>query len=225
MTRIRTPAINATTGPMLRLKLIRASTWRCGERATRFRVFVEHSACPIDASVLVSACFRASRVRRRMRSARLRSGGAMLIRDILNLKGGTLYTVEPDAALADAVSLMVARDIGSLVVVRDGAMAGLLTFREVLRALERDDGTLARVRVSDIMVADPVYGSPADTIDELREVMTQNHVRYLPVIDSGKLIGIVSFHDVAKAVIKETSMENRLLRRYIEQAPEIDAQA
>jgi CBS domain-containing protein len=50
-------------------------------------------------------------------------------------------------------------------------------------------------------------------------------VRYLPVIDSGQLIGIVSFHDVAKAVIKETSMENRLLRRYIEQAPEIDAQA
>src|SRR3954465_15884172 len=135
MTRIRTPAISATTGPMLKLKLIRASTWRCGERAT-ISVFVEHSACPIDASVLVSACFRASRVRRRMRSARLRSGGAMLIRDILNLKGGTLYTVEPDAALADAVSLMVARDIGSLVVVRDGAMAGLLTFREVLRALE-----------------------------------------------------------------------------------------
>jgi CBS domain-containing protein len=120
---------------------------------------------------------------------------------------------------------MVARDIGSLVVVRDGAMAGLLTFREVLRALEGNGGTLARVRVSDIMVADPVYGSPADTIDELREVMTQNHVRYLPVIDSGQLIGIVSFHDVAKAVIKETSMENRLLRRYIEQAPEIDAQA
>jgi CBS domain-containing protein len=81
--------------------------------------------------------------------------------------------VEPDAALADAVSLMVARDIGSLVVVRDGAMAGLLTFREVLRALEGNGGTLARVRVSDIMVADPVYGSPADTIDELREVMTR----------------------------------------------------
>jgi CBS domain-containing protein len=149
----------------------------------------------------------------------------MLIRDILNLKGGTLYTVEPDAALADAVSLMVVRDIGSLVVVRNGAMAGLLTFREVLRALEGNGGTLSRVRVSDIMVADPVYGSPADTIDELREVMTHNHVRYLPVIDRGKLIGIVSFHDVAKAVIKETSMENRLLRRYIEQAPEIDAQA
>jgi CBS domain-containing protein len=69
------------------------------------------------------------------------------------------------------------------------------------------------------MVTDPVCGHPADTIDELREVMTRHHVRYLPVKDGETLVGVVSFHDVAKAVIKETSMENRLLRRYIESQP------
>ena len=66
------------------------------------------------------------------------------------------------------------------------------------------------------MVKDPICGNPADTIDELRELMTHHHVRYLPVCEADEVLGVISFHDVAKAVIKETSMENRLLRRYIE---------
>jgi CBS domain-containing protein len=69
------------------------------------------------------------------------------------------------------------------------------------------------------MVLDPICGDPDMTIDELRELMTHHHVRYLPVKDGDKLLGIVSFHDAAKAVIKETSMENRLLKRYIESQP------
>jgi CBS domain-containing protein len=90
----------------------------------------------------------------------------------------------------------------------------------VLRALRAEAGRLADVTARDVMVEDPVCGSPGDTIDELSELMTRNHVRYLPVRDGEKLVGVVSFHDVAKAVIKETSMENRLLKRYIESAPE-----
>ena len=70
------------------------------------------------------------------------------------------------------------------------------------------------------MVADPVCGSPGDSIDQLREVMTKNHVRYLPVREGDKLLGVISFHDVAKSVIKETSFENRLLKRYIKNWPE-----
>ena len=142
----------------------------------------------------------------------------MLIRDILSLKGGTIYRIEPHARLSAAVELMVRHDVGSLVVTQDGQMLGMLTFREVLRALH-DDGSLGDTEARDVMVRDPVCGSPADTIDELRERMTRNHVRYLPVKDGERLVGVVSFHDVAKAVIMETSMENRLLRRYIESQP------
>ena len=69
------------------------------------------------------------------------------------------------------------------------------------------------------MVKDPICGSPGDTIDELREVMLGHHIRYLPVKDGERLAGVVSFHDVAKAIMKETSMENRLLKRYIESQP------
>ena len=98
-------------------------------------------------------------------------------------------------------------------------MAGMLTFREVLRALRETGGSLADLVSREVMVRDPVCGAPSDTIDELRDLMTRHHIRYLPVKDGVELVGIISFHDVAKAVIKETSMENRLLRRYIESQP------
>lgn len=142
----------------------------------------------------------------------------MRIRDILRLKDGAIYSVEPAAPLASALALMVRHDVGSLVVVESGRMVGMLTFREVLRALDASGG-LADVKAADVMVADPICGNPDDTIDELRAVMTQHHVRYLPVKDGDALVGVVSFHDVAKAIIKETTLENRLLRRYIEAGP------
>jgi len=141
------------------------------------------------------------------------------IRDILSLKGGTIYSIESRGRLTAAVDLMVAHDVGSLVVMESGRMVGMLTFREVLQALKSSDGNLGELTAREVMVTDPVCGSPADTIDELREAMTRHHVRYLPVTEGDKLLGVVSFHDVAKAVIKETSMENRLLRRYIESQP------
>jgi CBS domain-containing protein len=142
----------------------------------------------------------------------------MLVRDILNLKGGAIHTIAADESLEHAVALMVEHDVGSLVVMEGGRMAGMLTFREILQAWN-DTRALAATRARDVMVADPLCGSPGDTIDDLREIMTRHHVRYLPVCDGARLLGVVSFHDVAKAVIKQTSMENRLLRRYIESEP------
>ena len=146
----------------------------------------------------------------------------MIIRDILNMKGGTIYSMAPDGKVSDAVSMMVNNDIGSLVVMDDGRMTGMLTFREVLKALDAQSGNLADLRLRDVMVADPISGSPDDTLDHLREVMTKNHVRYLPVRQGETLLGVISFHDVAKSVIKETSFENRLLKRYIKNWPEAD---
>lgn len=143
----------------------------------------------------------------------------MLIRDILNLKGGTIYSIAPSGRLTTAVDLMVRHDVGSLVVIDADKMVGMLTFREVLQALQHSGGSLAQTQAREVMLAEPVSGSPDQTIDELSELMTRHHVRYLPVRDGDKLLGVVSFHDVAKAVIKETSMQNRLLKRYIESQP------
>jgi len=146
----------------------------------------------------------------------------MIIRDILNMKGGEIFSIAPDGRVADAVGMMVKHDIGSLVVMEGGAMTGMVTFREVLKAVDAQSGNLADLRVKNVMVADPISGNPNDSLDHLREVMTRSHVRYLPIKDGAQLLGVISFHDVAKSVIKETSFENRLLKRYIKNWPEAD---
>ena len=124
--------------------------------------------------------------------------------------------------VADAVATMVKNDIGSLVVMADGVMQGVLTFREVLRALDARHGNLGDLPVREVMVRDPLVCVLEDSVDSLRERMTQQHVRYVPVKEEGKLLGVISFHDIAKAAIKEASFENRLLKRYIKHWPEED---
>lgn len=146
----------------------------------------------------------------------------MIIRDILSLKGNTIFSIAPEGLVADAVATMVKHDIGSLVVMADGAMQGMLTFREVLRALDSRHGNLGDLPVREVMVRDPLVCVLEDSADSLRERMTQQHVRYVPVQEEGKLLGVISFHDIAKAAIKEASFENRLLKRYIKNWPEED---
>ncbi|HTE15292.1 MAG TPA: CBS domain-containing protein [Burkholderiales bacterium] len=144
----------------------------------------------------------------------------MIIRDILNLKGSTIFSIAPQGLVADAVAIMVKHDIGSLVVMEGGAMKGMVTFREVLRALDARHGNLGALPVSEVMVRDPLVCVLEDSADSLRERMTQQHVRYVPVQEGGNLLGVISFHDIAKAAIKEASFENRLLKRYIKNWPE-----
>jgi CBS domain-containing protein len=146
----------------------------------------------------------------------------MIIRDILKAKGGTIFSVAPSAAVSEALSLMVKSDIGSLVVLDGTRMAGMLTFREVLRALAAK-GNLAGLKVSDVMIKDAACGNPEDSLESLRELMNKDHIRYLPVKEGDKLLGVISFHDVANAVIKETTFHNKLLKSYIKNWPEPEA--
>jgi CBS domain-containing protein len=144
----------------------------------------------------------------------------MQIREILGMKGGAIFGIGPQGRLADAVDLMVTNDIGSLVVLEGGAMIGMLTFREVLQALKERHGNLGEARVAEVMQRDPVTGTPADSVDQARTVMTQQHVRYLPILEEGRLLGVISFHDIAKAALQQASFENKLLKRYIRHWPD-----
>ena len=144
----------------------------------------------------------------------------MIIRDILKAKGGTVFSVGPGAAVSEALAMMVKSDIGSLVVLDGARLAGMLTFREVLRALDANRGNLAGLKVSDVMIKDPACGHPDDSLESLRELMNKDHIRYLPVKEGDQLVGVISFHDVANAVIKETAFHNRLLKTYIKNWPE-----
>ena len=144
----------------------------------------------------------------------------MIIRDILKMKGGTIFSIGPQGQAAEAVTLMVKHDIGSLVVLDGANLAGMLTFREVLTALDAHRGNLAGLKVGDLMLKAPTCGNPGDSLESLRELMNKGHIRYLPVMEGDKLLGVISFHDVANAVIKETTFHNRLLKTYIKNWPE-----
>ena len=146
----------------------------------------------------------------------------MLVSEILRVKGNalSLFTATPDATAREAVRVMAQHDVGSLIVMHNGRMAGLMTFREILASLGERDGSLGDLRVSDLMVKDPLTTDPHMDVMELRRIMLQHHARYVPVMDGTTLMGVVSFHDVAKAVYEEQSFENRMLKGYIKNWPE-----
>jgi len=145
----------------------------------------------------------------------------MIIRDMLADKGNqVVYSVAPETSVADAITLMTDKDIGSVVVMRDGGMAGLVTLREILRGLHRLGGKVVDVPIEEIMVTNPVIGQPDDSVDRMRQLMTENHVTHLPVLEQGRLIGILSFQDVARSMVKDVALENQMLKQYIKNWPE-----
>ena len=144
----------------------------------------------------------------------------MKVSDILRLKGGTLFTARPDEPLAEAVALMAERDIGSLVVMSHGDLVGMLTFREVIQAIVKNGGNLGSTLVRSAMDDAPLTCTMETEMDEVRRMMLERHARYMPVMDHGMLMGVISFYDVAKAVVDSQNFENKMLKAYIRDWPE-----
>jgi len=143
----------------------------------------------------------------------------MKVSDILRVKGGTLFTVGPETALAEAVQTMADRDIGSLVVMEHGDLTGMLTFREVIAAVVGNGGTVGSKIVRTVMDDAPLTCTPETEIDEVRRMMLGRHARYMPVLNGKTLMGVISFYDVAKAVVDSQDFENRMLKAYIRDWP------
>ena len=143
----------------------------------------------------------------------------MKVSDILLVKGGTLFTVAPDQPLADAVETMADRDIGSLVVMNHGELAGILTFREVMLAIVKNGGSIGATSVGSVMDDHPLTCTPDTEIDEIRRMMLGRHARYTPVMSQNMLMGVISFYDVARAVVESQDFENRMLKAYIRDWP------
>lgn len=145
----------------------------------------------------------------------------MQIREILTLKSDAIHSIAPTDSVESAVAKMVSLGVGSLVVLKgNGEMAGLLTERDVVHGLLKQGCDLKDAEVSTIMVTEPVVASADDSVDYARDVMTKSHIGHLPIFDGNKLLGIISFHDVARACLKEANFENSLLKRYIKHWPE-----
>lgn len=139
----------------------------------------------------------------------------MRVREILAVKGKVLYTITPDMKLSAAAATMSEHDVGSLACVEGGRMIGMLTFREIVRVLHAKGAAWGSVTVGEIMERDHVVGHQDMEVDELRRLMVEKHIRYLPIMEGDLLQGIISFHDVARAVLEEQGFENRMLKAYI----------
>lgn len=143
----------------------------------------------------------------------------MQVKEILRVKGSRLLSIEPSGRCVDAVKTMAEQNLGSLVVLDQGRMAGMLTFHELLAALAARGGALGDLKVGEVMVRDPVTAAPEMEVNDLRRTMLDTGARYLPVIQDGKLLGVISFRDVAKAVLEEQDFENKMLKGYIKNWP------
>ena len=143
----------------------------------------------------------------------------MKVSDILRVKGSTLFTTSPDRGLMEAVQTMADNDIGSLVVMDHGELTGMLTFREVIQAVVKNGGSLGKMEVRSVMDDHPLTCTPETEIDEVRRMMLGRHARYMPVMSQRTLMGVISFYDVAKAVVDSQDFENRMLKAYIRDWP------
>ena len=140
----------------------------------------------------------------------------MLVSEILRVKGNTsLFTAAPGDKVRASVRVMTESDIGSMIVMDHGKLTGMLTFREILAVLDRQDGVLGDLSVGDVMEKNPLTTDPHMEVMELRGRMLETHSRYVPVMDGSMLLGVVSFHDVARAVFEEQDYENSRLKEYI----------
>jgi CBS domain-containing protein len=140
----------------------------------------------------------------------------MFVSDILTQKGGRVFAIAPEAALTDAVDMLVTRRIGSVLVLDgNGNIAGIISERDVVRALSKKGAAAMSLRVDEAMTSDVVVCDPDDSIDQVMETMTSGRFRHLPVVRRGQLYGLVSIGDVVKARLEDARHEAEALKAYI----------
>lgn len=142
----------------------------------------------------------------------------MHVDGVLRMKGSDVVTIGPDATLLEAAQLLHRHRIGAVVVSgQAGAIDGILSERDVVRAVAETGADALRDPVRSVMSAEVVRCAPTDTIDQLMSAMTQRRIRHLPVVDGGALVGIVSIGDVVKRRLAEVQDETQALQDYITQ--------
>jgi CBS domain-containing protein len=137
------------------------------------------------------------------------------IRQLLQGKPGGLCTIDPDASVLDALKLMAEKNVGALLVVKNDRLAGVLSERDYARKVVLLGKSSHDTRVREIMTERPVCVQPGNTVEDCMALMTDRHIRHLPVIENGKLIGVLSIGDLVKETISEQQFVIQQLESYI----------
>lgn len=140
----------------------------------------------------------------------------MTVADILRRKGNSVVTIFPSASIREAMRILIKHNIGSLVVLNESRdVVGIITERDIFRLAYEHEGRIMDIPVSAVMSRDLIIALPTDTLEYLKATMTENRFRHLPVVDDGKLAGIVSIGDLVREEVVEARVENHYLKDYI----------
>ena len=138
-----------------------------------------------------------------------------LLRDIIQRKGGEVYSVEPDATVLEALKLMADKNIGAVLVCEGNQVQGILTERDCIRRVELHGRTVRDTAVQDVMTSKVLYVQTGQTLEECVAIMIDKNIRHLPVFDGEKLVGLISARDALKEMVDEQKFVISQLEHYI----------
>lgn len=140
----------------------------------------------------------------------------MIVKTVLKEKGSRVITVAPDASIADVCRLLTDHRIGAVPVCGPtGELTGILSERDVVRALAAHGSSCLTLQAADLMQQEVITGTPNDDINEIMKLMTEGRFRHLPIMEDGRFVGIISIGDVVKSRISEIELERDAMRQYI----------
>lgn len=139
----------------------------------------------------------------------------MTVQTLLALKGATVHKIEPTASIAFAAKVLADHDIGALVVTdAEGAIVGIISERDIMRVLSARGRAALDTLVVEVMTRKVLTCSRHDKVDDIMQRMTENKLRHLPVVEDGRIIGVVSIRDVVKRQLEEMEQDLNALREY-----------
>ncbi len=137
------------------------------------------------------------------------------IRQLLRVKGHDVWAISPDATVYEALEMMADKDVGALLVMEGDRLVGIFSERDYARRCILRNRRSKETRVRELMTQDVITITPSTTIDEAMEVMTRHRIRHLPVVEDGKVVGVVSIGDIVKTVIENQQHVISHLEGYI----------
>lgn len=137
------------------------------------------------------------------------------LKDILRVKGSDVYSVRATDSVYDVIHMMKEKGVGALVVLEGDAVAGIVSERDVARKVTLAERPVRETRASQIMTERVTTGSPTDSVEQCMAVMTEKRIRHLPVMQEGRVVGMISIGDLVKAVINEQQFKIAQLEHYI----------
>ena len=138
-----------------------------------------------------------------------------LVKHLLEDKGGAIHAIEPDKPVLDAIRMMADKYIGALLVMQGSRLLGIVSERDYARKVILKGRSSADTPVREIMSATVLTVAPGDSVNHCMKLVTDKRVRHLPVVDGGRVIGVVSIGDLVKAVIEDQAQELEHMQRYI----------